>query len=36
MSSLNGSSSARLTLLGSVLLTFLAASSAPTPLYASY
>ena len=36
MSSLNGSSSARLTLLGAVLLTFLAASSAPTPLYASY
>lgn len=36
MSSLNGSSTARLTLLGSVLLTFLAASSAPTPLYASY
>ncbi|WP_144957627.1 MFS transporter [Pseudomonas oryzihabitans] len=36
MSSLNGSSSPRLTLLGSVLLTFLAASSAPTPLYASY
>ncbi|MDR6179380.1 MULTISPECIES: MFS transporter [unclassified Pseudomonas] len=36
MSSLNGSSSARLTLLGSVLLAFLAASSAPTPLYASY
>ncbi|MDQ7912665.1 MFS transporter [Pseudomonas sp. 102515] len=36
MSSLNGSSSARLMLLGSVLLTFLAASSAPTPLYASY
>ena len=36
MSSLTGSSSARLTLLGAVLLTFLAASSAPTPLYASY
>ena len=36
MSSLNGSSAARLTLLGAVLLTFLAASSAPTPLYASY
>ncbi|TCQ94052.1 MFS transporter [Pseudomonas sp. JUb52] len=36
MSSLNGSSSARLTLLGAVLLTFLAASSAPTPLYATY
>lgn len=30
------SSGARLTLLGALLLTFLAASSAPTPLYASY
>lgn len=30
------SSRARLTLLGALLLTFLAASSAPTPLYASY
>ncbi|MEH3023048.1 MAG: MFS transporter [Pseudomonas oryzihabitans] len=31
-----GSSQARLSLLGTLLLTFLAASAAPTPLYASY
>lgn len=36
MTAANGSSTARLTLLGTVLFTFLAASSAPTPLYASY
>lgn len=36
MVSANGSSTARLILLGGVLFTFLAASSAPTPLYASY
>lgn len=36
MTPANVSSQARLTLLGALLFTFLAASSAPTPLYASY
>ena len=36
MSFSNRSSTARLTLLGTLLFTFLAASAAPTPLYASY